>query len=114
MDFQLTAEDLVILTLITTGIVQFFSVIYVGLLKQAKPSKGVMRIIVFVVAVVWGYFATDIVFPATEDPMQLAIVLLEYGVIVLVAADRAYNVILKGVLEWVDAKVLGGRTALAP
>lgn len=114
MDFQLTGEDLVLLTLIGTVIVQLLSVIWVGLLKQEKPSAGIMRIVVFVVAIVWGYFATEIEFPPIEDPMQLAIALMEYGMVILVAAHNAYNVILEPVLEWVDAKVLGGRTILAP
>ncbi len=114
MAFDLTGEDIVLLALIGTGIVQLFSVVWVGLFKQPKPTEGMMRVIVFVVAVVWAYFATEIEFPAIEDPMQLAIALLEYGMVILVVAHNAYEVILKPVLEWVDAKVLGGRTVLAP
>ena len=114
MDFQLTGEELVLLTLIGTGIVQLLSVIWVGLLKQDKPTAGAMRIIVFVIAVVWGYFATEIEFPPLDDPMLLAIALVEYGLVILVAAHNAYKVILEPVLEWVDAKLLGGRTILAP
>lgn len=114
MDFPLTGENLFELTIIATLIVQFFSVVYVGLLKQGKPSKGVMRIIVFVVAVVYAFFRAEYELPSTEDPMQLAIALLQTGLVVLGFAHNAYKIILEPVLEWVDAKVLGGRTVLAP
>ena len=114
MEFPLEGDQLFLLTIIATLIVQFFSVVWVGLLKQPKPSKGVMRILVFVVAVVWGYADADIVLPPIDDPMEFAIALLSAGSAVLVVAHNAYKVILEPVLEWVDAKLLGGRTILAP
>jgi hypothetical protein len=72
-----------------------------------------MRIIVFVVAVAWAFFVSDVELPPIEDPMELAIALLQAGLAVLVVAHNAYKVILESVLEWVDAKVLK-RVLLSP
>ena len=109
----ITLEDTLWLTVITTLIIQFLKVVWVGIFKQPKPSVGVMRIIVFVVALVYGYFDAGIDFPAYKDPMQFALDLIEFGGVIVVAADRAYHVILKPILEWLDSKVLR-RAVLAP
>lgn len=73
-----------------------------------------MRIVVFIFALVYGYFDVSIEFPVYKDPMQFALDLLEMGGIILIAADRAYHVILKPILEWLDAKVKGVLAFLVP
>ena len=107
-------EDTIWLTVITTLIIRFLKIVWCGVFKQPKPTAGVMRIVVFVVALAYGYFDASIEFPVYKDPMQFALDLLEMGGIVLVAADRAYHVILKPILEWLDAKIAGRLAFLTP
>lgn len=109
----LALDDTLWLTVITTLIIQFLKIVWVGIFKQPKPSAGIMRIVVFVVALVYGYFVSSIKFPAYEDPMQFALALFEIGGVILVAAHNAYDVILKPILEWLDSKILK-KALLAP
>ena len=107
-------EDTIWLTVITTLIIQFLKVVWCGIFKQAKPTAGVMRIVVFAVALIYGYFASEIDFPVYEDPMKFFWDLVEIGGVIMITADRAYHVILKPILEWLDAKVSGKLAFLVP
>ncbi len=69
----------------------------------------------FVVAIPLAYFVGDFgVPPFSEDPMKFAITLIAMAGEVLLFAHVLYEAILKGVLGWLDTKLLGGRTVLAP
>ena len=110
---KISAEDTIYLTLIATLIVQFLKIVWVGIFKQPKPSAGILRIVVFVVAVAWGYFDAGVEMPVYEDPMQFALALIEGVGLILIVAHNAYEVILKPVLGWLDSKILR-RAILAP
>lgn len=110
---KISAEDTIYLTIIATLIVQFLKIVWCGIFKRPKPSAGVLRIIVFVVAVAWGYFDSGVEMPVYEDPMQFALALIEGVGLILIVAHNAYEVILKPVLGWLDSKVLR-RAILAP
>jgi len=107
-------EGSVYLGIIATLIVQFLAIVWVGLLKQPKPSKGIMRWIVAGVAIIWGYFYADVTLPSFDDPMLFIIALVEGLGAIVVIAHNAYEVILKPIMEWLDAKVLKGRSFFAP
>ena len=109
----LTQEQIIVI--VTTLIIQGLKIIWVQLLKQPKPSAGVIRWIVFAVAIPLAYFmgGFNLMIP-TDEPMKFAMALIAEAGEILVFAHVLYEAILKGVLEWLDAKILGGREALAP
>jgi len=112
--FNLLSQEQIIV-IATALIVQAIKIIWIKLFQQPKPSKGKIRIFVFVVAVILAYFLGDFGLPPIgEDPMKFAITLIASAGEVLLFAHVLYEAILKGVLEWLDAKLLGGREALAP
>jgi len=114
----LSPEQIVII--VTALIIQGFKIIWIGLLKKPKPSKGTTRLIVFIVAVPLAYFVGDFgIPPLGEDPMQFAVTLIAAAGEVLLFAHVLYEAILKGVLEWLDKTVWAKipilkRVALAP
>ena len=112
--FDLLSQEQIIV-IATALIIQVIKIIWVQLLKKPKPSKGATRFIVFAVAVPLAYFVGDFGVPAfSEDPMQFAITLIASAGEVLLFAHVLYVAISEGVFEWLDAKLLGGRKALAP
>ena len=112
--FELLSQEQIIV-IATALIIQAIKIIWVQLLKQPKPSKGQIRWLVFIAAVPLAYFVGEFgIPPLGEDPMKFAVTLIAAAGEVLLFAHVLYEAILKGVLEWLDAKLLGGRTALAP
>jgi len=112
--FDLLSQEQIVV-IVTALIIQAIKIIWVQLLKQSKPTKGQTRLLVFIVSVPLAYFVGDFgIPPFGEDPMQFAITLIASAGEILLFAHILYEAILKGVLEWLDAKLLGGRTALAP
>ncbi len=114
----LTSDQIQALSVLTLVIVQGLKVIYVGLLKRPKPSKGVMRLIVFALSIPIGVIFSDLVLPVfSGDPLAFANEIFAIGATVLIFAGLVYDFVLDGVLEFVDAKVLrrdGKRPILAP
>ena len=112
--FDLLSQEQIIV-IVTTLIIQAIKIIWIQLLKQKKPSAGQTRLLVFAVAVPLAYFVGEFgIPPFGDDPMKFAITLIAAAGEILLFAHVLYEAILKGVLEWLDAKILGGRTALAP
>lgn len=113
---QLSDEQVLQLSLLTLLIVQGFKIVYVGALKRPKPSKGTMRLFVFVVSIPIGYFYSEVELPALEDPMKFAqgILLLASGV--LIWSGLAYEYIMNGVLGFLDKPIAKrlGRPLLEP
>lgn len=111
--FDLLSQEQIVI-IVTALIVQGIKIIWIGILKKPKPSKGTTRWIVFIVAVPLAYFVGDFgVPPFGEDPMLFAVTLIASAGEVLLFAHVLYEAILKGVLEWLDSKILK-RKALAP
>ena len=101
----MNGDDLILLATIGTVIVQFLKIVWVGLLKRAKPTAGFMRILVMVIAIGYGYLNADIALPVLGDPLEFVIALVAAAASVLVVADRAYEVILEPILGWLDAQL---------
>ena len=112
----MNGDDLILLATIGTVIVQLGKIIWVGILKRPKPSKGAMRIIVMLVAIGYGYLVTDIALPVLDDPMVFVVALVSAAGAVLVVAHNAYEVILEPILGWLDVQVFSSRAKglLAP
>ena len=115
----LTSDQVQALSILTLVIIQFLKIVVVGLLKRPKPSKGVMRAIVFVAAFPIGFVFADAALPVYEggDPMAFANEIFALGSAVLIQAGLVYGFILDGLLEFLDAKVLrrdGKTPILAP
>ena len=100
-----------IIVIVTAVIIQVIKIVWVNLLKKPKPSKAVMRLLVFVVSIPIGLVIGGFVAPELgENPMQYAIALVAAAGEVLLYAHVFYKGILAGVLEWLDK----GRALLAP
>ncbi len=97
---ELTVEQVRTLVIVAVVITQAIKIVYVGLLKQPKPSEGNMRIIAFGASVIAGYFYSDVVLPPFSDPMALATALLEGATTIFVFAHLAYVVIVSNFLGW--------------
>ncbi|MGH9158183.1 MAG: hypothetical protein ACRD1K_20635 [Acidimicrobiales bacterium] len=111
----LTDEQTATVALLTLGIVQFLKVVYIGVLKRPKPSKGSMRLFVFVISVPIGYaFAGLVLPPVGEDPMAFAQALIGTAGAVLIQSGLVYDYMLDGVFGFLDYRVLGrkGKTPL--
>jgi len=108
--FDLLSQEQIIV-IVTALIIQALKIIWVGVLKKPKPSKGKTRLLVFIVsipvALIGGGFAAPV---AGENPMQYAIALVAMAGEVLLYGHVLYEAILKGVLEWLDK----GKKLLAP
>lgn len=108
----MSGDDIVLLAAIGAGIVQLLKVIWVGLLGNPKPSVGVMRILVMVIAIGYGYINTDIALPVLDDPLEFVTALVAAAGAVLVVAHNAYEVVLEPFLAWIDEKVLNRASGL--
>ena len=108
--FDLLSQEQVIV-IVTALIIQALKIVWVGLFKQPKPTKGVTRFLVFAVsipvALAFGGFGVP---ELGENPMQYAIALIAVASEVLVFAHLFYEAILSGVLGWLDR----GKKLLAP
>lgn len=114
---ELTGEQIVLLGLLTLAIVQFLKIIYYGLFKRPKLSKGEMRTVVFVLSVPIGYLFAEVRLPSLSDPMQFAQAIVVLASTVLIWSGLVYEYLLQGLFGFVDSKVLrrdGKRAVLAP
>lgn len=108
--FDLLSQEQIIV-IVTALIIQAIKIIWVGLLKKPKPSKGHTRFLVFLVSIPVGLAVGGFVAPELgENPMQYAIALVTAAGEVLVFAHIFYEAILSGVLGWLDR----GKKLLAP
>ena len=108
--FDLLSQEQIIV-IVTALIIQAIKIVWVGLLKLPKPSKGHTRLLVFVVSIPLALALGGFGIPEFgEDPMQFAIVLVTAAGEVLMFAHIFYEAILKGVVGWLDK----GRAILAP
>lgn len=108
--FDLLSQEQIIV-IVTALIIQAIKIIWVGLLKQPKPTKGQTRLLVFVVSIPVGLAVGGFGVPELgEDPMQFAIALVAMASEVLLYGHVLYEAILKGVLGWLDK----GKELLAP
>lgn len=114
MEPTLTPEQVMLLGLVTAGIIQSAKIVWMGLFKKPKPTEGQIRWIVFVVSIAISYFWSDVALPPITDPMAFAVDLIIITLNVFVFAHLIYATILKGVLEWIDGKILRGKKLLAP
>ena len=107
-----------IIVIVTALIIQFIKIVWVGLFKKPKPSKGHTRLIVFIVSIPVGLAVGGFAAPVLgEDLMQYAIGLVAAAGEVLVFAHVFYVAILDGVFGWLDTlgkAPVGGRKLLAP
>jgi hypothetical protein len=90
-------------------------VVYVGVLKRPKPSKGSIRLIVFVLSVPIGLVFSGLKLPpVAEDPIAFAQALIATAAAVLIQSGLVYDYILDGIFSFLDARVLGrmGKTPL--
>lgn len=108
--FDLLSQEQIIV-IITALLIQAIKIVWVGLLKKPKPTKGHLRFLVFVVSIPVGLAVGGFVAPELgENPMQYAIALVIAAGEVLVFAHIFYEAILKGLLGWLDR----GKKLLAP
>lgn len=108
--FDLLSQEQIIV-IVTALIIQAIKIIWVGILKKPKPSKGKTRFLVFIVSIPVGLAVGGFVAPELgENPMQFAIALVAAAGEVLVFAHVFYVAILDGVLGWLDK----GKELLAP
>lgn len=109
----LTGEQVLVLSLVSMLILQFLKIIWVGLLKQPKPSVGVMRWVLAGVGILFGVFWTPITLPPLDDPMAFIIALVTVGGEVVIFAGLVYDYMFESIVGWLDAAVIN-RRLLAP
>lgn len=103
----LTGEQIITLSLVVWAVIQILSIIWCGLLKKPKPEKGIMRVIVFVIALPFAYFWSGVAIPVPGDnPVVFAVALVTAAGEILIFSGLIYDYILKGVFEWIDTTVL--------
>ena len=106
---QLTTDQISQLSVLVLVVVQAIKIVYMGLLKQPKPSVGQLRLFVFVISVPLGYFYSGIKLPALTDPLALAQAIFALGTQVLVVSGLVYEYVLQGLAQFLDNQVLGRR-----
>lgn len=109
---DLSVEQVRTLIIVAVVITQAIKIVYVGLLKQPKPSEGVMRIIAFGASVVAGYFYSGVVLPPLDDPMALATALLEGASTIFIFAHLAYEVFVSNFIGWLKGSSVSLLSAL--
>ena len=108
--FDLLSQEQIIV-IVTALIIQVLKIVWVGLFKQPKPTKGVTRFLVFAVSIPVALIFGGFVAPElSENPMQYAIAIVAAAGEVLVFAHVFYEAILSGVFGWLDR----GKKLLAP
>ncbi len=113
---ELSEEQIVLLTLLTGAVIQLLKIVWYGLLKRPKLTKGQMRAVVFVLSVPIGYFFAGVQLPPLDDPMQYAQAIIALASTVLIWSGLVYEFMLQGLLGFVDSKILrrdGKRAILA-
>jgi hypothetical protein len=112
---QLTEGQISQLSMLVLVIIQAGKIIWVGALKRPKPTLYQMRFVVFVLSFPIGFIFARAELPVWDgDPMAFANAILAYGTVILIQAGLVYDFALKGVAGWIDDKLLGGKTVLAP
>ena len=114
---QLADNDVFLLSMLLLAITQGFKIVWIGMLKKPKPSKGQVRLFVFVLSVPVGLVFAGVELPPLDDPMVFAQEIVLLAGAVLVYSGLAYEYLLNGVLGFLDkltfAKLVG-RSILAP
>ena len=112
----MSAEQLMVTVLVSSGIVQAIKIVYVGLLKRPKPSKLVLQVLSLAVSVVLAYFwRSPVALPdPTADPMTFALALVTAAGTILTFSHLVYAALLENLLKGVDALAFQRRGVLAP
>lgn len=107
VSFILTAEQIIILSMIAFAIVQVIDIGWVKLLKKPKPQKGTLQIICFVASVPLAYFWGGVQPPIFEGNIFAFVsTLLTASSTVFVVAQVVYDKLMEPILGWIDTKVL--------
>ena len=111
---QLSDDQISQLAVLVLMVAQGLKIVYYGLLKRPKLSKGQMRAFIFVLSVPVGFFFSSVELPTLDDPMQFAQAILVLGTQVLVISGLVYEYMLQGLLSVVDSKILrrNGKAAI--
>ncbi len=112
---NLTPEQTFVVMLATSGVVQGIKIVYIGLLKQPKPSVGVQRVLAFLVSVGLAYFwRSPVALPDPGvDPVAFGLALLTAASAVLGGAHLIYDVALDDILSGLG-QALFRRNVLSP
>ena len=104
------AEQLLILSVFSMLFVWAIKLVWIGLLKQAKPSDPVMKSLIFAVSFVFAYVWTPVALPALPvfagdlfgfgyALVQFVAALLAVSVIVMKAAQVIYDILWQKILD---------------
>ena len=104
----MTTEQMTVTVLVAALLVQAIKFVWVGLLKQAKPTEGATRLIAFVVSAALAFLWRSPIalpIPAT-DPVAFAIALMAAAGEIFLFAHLDYDVVLDKLLTGLDALTL--------
>lgn len=93
---ELSAEQIMLVGLIASAVSQVLKLVSSKL--GYDPGRVAVNVALFVVAVILSFLWARPDFPASSDPMELAIALAEAAVGVFGFASLAYNLLLKQVV----------------
>lgn len=103
---ELSPEQIFIASAIGTAIVWLFTVIWMGLLSQPKPSENVMKGITFVSSTGLAYFWTPIELPdPSVDLFAFVTALLVSAISVFKVAQIIYDYVWRPVTDWIGTKI---------
>ncbi len=103
---EISPEQIFVASAIGTAIVWLVTIIWMGLLKQPKPSEGVMKGIVFVTSTGLAYFWTPIILPdPSVNLFAFVTTLLVSAISVFKVAQIIYDYVWRPVTDWIGTKI---------